>query len=64
METTNHMPQRTDPVLDYLVSARQQRLRNRKAERSGVLRLMASSNLVGCNTGRSAGFAFLRMRPV
>ena len=28
-----------------------------------VLRLMIRSNLVGCNTGRSAGFAPLRMRP-
>src|SRR5207237_456867 len=29
-----------------------------------VLRLMTSSNLVGCTTGRSAGFSPLRMRPV
>src|SRR6266545_759163 len=29
-----------------------------------VLRLMTSSNLVGCSTGRSAGFAPLRIRPV
>ena len=28
-----------------------------------VLRLMTSSNLVGCRTGRSAGFSPLRMRP-
>ena len=28
-----------------------------------VLRLMTSSNLVACTTGRSAGFAPLRMRP-
>jgi hypothetical protein len=28
------------------------------------LRLMRSSNLVGNRTGRSAGFAPLRMRPV
>jgi hypothetical protein len=28
-----------------------------------VLRLMTSSNLVGCATGRSAGFSPLRMRP-
>ena len=28
-----------------------------------VLRLMISSNLVGCITGRSAGFSPLRMRP-
>ena len=28
-----------------------------------VLRLMTSSNLVGCITGRSAGFSPLRMRP-
>ena len=28
-----------------------------------VLRLMIISNLVGCSTGRSAGFAPLRMRP-
>src|SRR5271168_607621 len=29
-----------------------------------VLTLIASSNLVGCWTGRSAGFSPLRMRPV
>src|SRR5262249_23151850 len=29
-----------------------------------VGRLMTSSNLVGCTTGRSAGFSPLRMRPV
>jgi hypothetical protein len=29
-----------------------------------VLRLTISSNLVGCITGRSAGFAPLRIRPV
>jgi hypothetical protein len=29
-----------------------------------VLRFITSSNLVGCNTGRSAGFSPLRMRPV
>src|SRR5262249_31301596 len=29
-----------------------------------VLRLITSSNLVGCTTGRSAGFAPLRMCPV
>ena len=28
-----------------------------------VLRLMTSSNLVGCSTGRSPGFSSLRMRP-
>ena len=28
-----------------------------------VLRLIASSNLVGCNTGRSAGLSPFRMRP-
>src|SRR5262249_24827105 len=28
-----------------------------------VLRLMTSSNLVGCRTGRSAGLSPLRMRP-
>jgi len=29
-----------------------------------VLRLMTRSNLVGCSTGRSAGFSPFRMRPV
>src|SRR5262249_29953333 len=29
-----------------------------------VCRLMTNSNLVGCTTGRSAGFAPLRIRPV
>jgi hypothetical protein len=28
-----------------------------------VLKLITSSNLVGCTTGRSAGFSPLRMRP-
>src|SRR5215468_5840693 len=28
-----------------------------------VIRLMTRSNLVGCSTGKSAGFALLRMRP-
>jgi hypothetical protein len=28
-----------------------------------VFRLMARSNLVGCSTGKSAGFSPLRMRP-
>src|SRR6266446_5499892 len=30
---------------------------------SAVLRLRTSSNLVGCTTGRSAGFSPLRIRP-
>src|SRR5262249_44839459 len=47
---------------DHLVGAGEQRRRNFQAERVAVLRLMTSSNLVGCCTDRSAGFSPLRMR--
>ena len=41
---------------DHLVGAGEQRRRHVEAERLAVLRLITSSNLVGCMTGRSAGF--------
>ena len=47
--------------LDDLVGAGEDRWRDRQAERLAVLRLMTSSNLVGCWTGRSAGLAPFRI---
>src|SRR6516164_9156733 len=49
-------------LLDDLVGGGEQRVRHRKAERLGGLRLITSSYLVGACTGRSAGFSPLRMR--
>jgi hypothetical protein len=48
-------------LFDDLVRPRQHRLRDRQAEGAAVFRLITSSNLVGCSTGRSAGFAPLRI---
>ena len=48
--------------IDHLVGAGQARTRVREPIAFAVLRLMTSSNLVGSWTGRSAGFAPLRMR--
>src|SRR4051812_21219288 len=45
-------------LVDHLVGAGEQRRRHGEAERPG-----ASSNLLACPTGRSAGFAPLRMWP-
>ena len=42
-------------------SARREGGRNLEAERLGGLEVDISSNLVGCSTGRSAGFAPLRI---
>src|SRR5262249_51200919 len=51
---------------DVLVSARSLALKREQALLTGfaVLRLIASSNLVGCHTGRSAGLAPFRILPV
>ena len=51
-------------LFDHLVGAGEQRWRHFDAERLAVCRLMTKSNLVGCNTGRSAGSAPLRILPV
>ena len=45
-----------------LIGSKQERLRERQAIALAVLRLMTSSNLVGCSMGRSPGLAPLRMR--
>src|SRR5262249_17238543 len=50
--------------LDHLVGAQLQRIRHFKAERASRLQLMTNSNLVYCSTGRSAGFAPLRICPM
>ena len=41
-------------LLDHAVYSQQDWLGNRKSEALAVLRLMPSSNLVGCSTDRSA----------
>ena len=52
-------------LFDHLVGAGEQRRRHGRGRASlAVLRLMTSSNLVDCTTGRSAGLAPLRMRAV
>ena len=40
--------------LYYLIRPRQHRRRHRQAQAFAVLRLITSSNFVGCSTGRSA----------
>jgi len=48
-------------LFDHLVGSGEQRLRHVEAERLGGREIDASSNLVGCSTGRSAGLAPLRI---
>jgi hypothetical protein len=48
-------------LLDDLIGPLEQRLRDREPKSLAVLRLMTSSNLVGCSTGRSPGLAPLRI---
>ena len=50
-------------LLDHLVGCHKQRCGTLRPSVFAVLRLMTNSNLVDCMTGRSAGFAPLRMRP-
>jgi hypothetical protein len=49
--------------LNHLVGASENRLRHCEAERLVAFRLMTSSNLVGCYTGRSAGWEPWRIFP-
>jgi len=48
-------------LLDHLGGLEEDRLRDRQSSALAVLRLIANSNFVGCSTGRSAGFAPLRI---
>jgi hypothetical protein len=48
-------------LFDHLVGARKNRRRHVEAERLATIRLPTRSNLVGCSTGRSAGFAPLKI---
>ena len=50
-------------LFDDLVGAGEQRLGHHNAEAFAVFRLMTSSNLVGCWTGRLAGFAPFKIFP-
>jgi hypothetical protein len=46
-----------DSSFNHLVGEREQLIWNFEAERLAVVRLMMRSNLVGCSTGMSPGFA-------
>ena len=48
---------------DHLVDGGEKGMRNGETETLAVFRLITSSNLVGCSTGKSAGFSPFRMRP-
>ena len=50
-------------LFDHLVGEREQRWRHVEAERPRGFGVDTSSNFDACMTGRSAGFAPLRMRP-
>jgi hypothetical protein len=50
-------------LFDHLVGEGDEFWRHGKAQPLAVLRLITKSNLVGCRTGRSAGFAPLRIFP-
>src|SRR5262249_8679790 len=51
-------------LFDHLIGERQQFVRDVRPSVFAVLRLITSSNLVGCTTGISDGFSPLRIRPV
>ena len=48
---------------DHLVGEREKSVGTSRPSAFAVLRLITNSNLVGRNTGKSAGFSPLRMRP-
>ena len=54
--------QQGSPLFDHLVGDGKHARRDGETERTGGM-LITSSNLVGCITGRSAGFSPLRIRP-
>ena len=58
-----YAPQQAAFLFNHLVSAREQLRRDIELDRSPARRLITSSNLVACWTGRSAGLAPFRMRP-
>jgi hypothetical protein len=58
LSLTNYFALR-DFLFDHLIGAHEQRLRRREAGR-----LIISSILAGCTTGRSEGLSPLRIRPV
>jgi hypothetical protein len=51
-------------LFDHLVAKLLHRQRNRQAERLRWLHVNHELELVGCSTGRSAGFSPLKMRAV
>ena len=51
-------------LFDHLVGRHEQRSGTVRPSAFAALRLITSSNLVGCNTGSSAGLAPLRILPV
>ena len=63
-QEATYASQQTAPLFDHLVGAASRVGGTSRLSALAVLRLMRSSNLVGNRTGRSAGFAPLRMRPV
>jgi hypothetical protein len=50
-------------LFDHLVGEREHGDGSSRPSALAALRLITSSNLAGCTTGRSAGFSRLRMRP-
>ena len=50
-------------LFDHLVGAGEEAVRDDQFYALAVLRLTANSNLVGCTTGKSAGFSPFRIRP-
>jgi hypothetical protein len=50
-------------LFDHLVVEREHGDGSSRPSALAALRLITSSNLAGCTTGRSAGFSRLRMRP-